>query len=199
MAPQGDKSSYTTKQRRQARHIEESVKSRGGSSKRAKRIAYATVNKQDGGGKKSGSGRGRKRDGLVSRLRRPQGRPQDGRQVDPLQLHEPRRPKLPHALQPGTQDDAQAGGRQGRPRKPLRRPQGPQVRGDGLRYRDHFGEGRPPRDLQRIPPGGALSDTFTRPVTRKRPPRPRARRFAPEDAPGEGAAQDILRRVDRRK
>jgi hypothetical protein len=55
--PRGDKSSYTSKQRRQARHIEDSEKKRGLSSARAKRIAYATVNKQDGGGKKSGSGR----------------------------------------------------------------------------------------------------------------------------------------------
>ena len=59
MTPQGDKSAYTSKQRRQARHIEESERKRGKSSKTAARIAYATVNKQDGGGKKSGSGRGR--------------------------------------------------------------------------------------------------------------------------------------------
>ena len=57
MSPQGDKSSYTAKQKRQARHIEESERKRGKSSKTAARIAYATVNKQDGGGKKSGSGR----------------------------------------------------------------------------------------------------------------------------------------------
>ena len=57
MSPQGDKSSYTAKQRRQARHIEESERKRGRSSKTAARIAYATVNKQDGGGKESGSGR----------------------------------------------------------------------------------------------------------------------------------------------
>lgn len=59
MAPQGDKSSYTAKQRRQARHIEESEERRGRSPRTAARIAYATVNKQDGGGKKSGSGRRR--------------------------------------------------------------------------------------------------------------------------------------------
>jgi len=57
----GSKRSYTSKQRRQARHIEESGEKRGMSSKRAKSMAYATVNKQDGGGKKSGSGRGKKR------------------------------------------------------------------------------------------------------------------------------------------
>lgn len=63
----GSKKSYTSKQRRQARHIEESAKSSGKSSATAKRIAYATVNKQDGGGKKSGSGRGKKRDTSSSR------------------------------------------------------------------------------------------------------------------------------------
>lgn len=66
MSPQGDKSSYTSKQKRQARHIEQSEKRRGRSSKTAARIAYATVNKQDGGGKKSGSGR---RGGRSSRSR----------------------------------------------------------------------------------------------------------------------------------
>lgn len=55
--PRGDKSSYTEKQKRQAGHIEESAKKAGRSAKTAERIAWATVNKQDGGGKKSGSGR----------------------------------------------------------------------------------------------------------------------------------------------
>ena len=55
--PRGDKSAYTDKQKRQAHHIEESEKKSGRSAKTAERIAYATVNKQDGGGKKSGSGR----------------------------------------------------------------------------------------------------------------------------------------------
>ena len=53
----GSKKSYTSKQRRQAHHIEESEKKRGMSSKRAAQIGYATVNKKDGGGKKAGSGR----------------------------------------------------------------------------------------------------------------------------------------------
>ena len=53
----GDKSSYTDKQKRQAAHIEESEKKEGKSREDAERIAWATVNKQDGGGKKSGSGR----------------------------------------------------------------------------------------------------------------------------------------------
>lgn len=63
----GSKRSYTSKQRRQASHIEDSAKKSGKSSKRAKAIAYATVNKQDGGGKKSGSGRGKKRSTASSR------------------------------------------------------------------------------------------------------------------------------------
>ena len=54
---QGSKAKYTAKQKRQARHIEASEKKRGVSSKRAAQIGYATVNKNDGGGKKSGSGR----------------------------------------------------------------------------------------------------------------------------------------------
>ena len=55
--PRGDKSAYTDKQKRQAQHIEESEKKSGRSTADAERIAYATVNKQDGGGKKGGSGR----------------------------------------------------------------------------------------------------------------------------------------------
>lgn len=52
----GDKSAYTDKQKRKAEHIEESYESRGLSEKEAERRAWATVNKQDGGGKKGGSG-----------------------------------------------------------------------------------------------------------------------------------------------
>ena len=57
--PQGDKSSYTDKQKRQAKHIEDSELKSGKSSKRSAQIAYATINKESGGGKKSGSGRGK--------------------------------------------------------------------------------------------------------------------------------------------
>ena len=57
--PRGSKKAYTDKQKRQARHIEASEKKAGKSTKSAARIAYATVNKRDGGGKKSGSGRKR--------------------------------------------------------------------------------------------------------------------------------------------
>ena len=57
--PRGDKSSYTNKQKRKARHIEEGYEDRGVSEKEAARRAWATVNKESGGGKKSGSGRGK--------------------------------------------------------------------------------------------------------------------------------------------
>ena len=55
--PRGDNSSYTDKQKRQAEHIEDSEREEGRSQEDAERIAWATVNKQDGGGKQSGSGR----------------------------------------------------------------------------------------------------------------------------------------------
>ena len=58
--PRGDKSKYTDKQKRQAEHIEEGYEDRGVSKKEAERRAWATVNKETGGGKKSGSGRGKK-------------------------------------------------------------------------------------------------------------------------------------------
>lgn len=58
--PQGDKSAYTDKQKRKAAHIEDSYKEQGVSEEEAEKRAWATVNKQDGGGKKSGSGRGKK-------------------------------------------------------------------------------------------------------------------------------------------
>lgn len=55
--PRGDKDKYTDKQKRQAEHIEESYREKGVSEDKAEEIAWSTVNKQDGGGKKSGSGR----------------------------------------------------------------------------------------------------------------------------------------------
>lgn len=54
--PRGDKSAYTEKQKRQAQHIEDSYEARGASEKEAASRAWATVNQQDHGGKKSGSG-----------------------------------------------------------------------------------------------------------------------------------------------
>jgi plasmid stabilization system protein ParE len=56
--PRGDKSKYTDKQERKADHIAESYEHRGVSDEEAERRAWATVNKDDGGGKKAGSGRG---------------------------------------------------------------------------------------------------------------------------------------------
>ena len=58
--PIGDKDAYTDKQKRQAEHIEEGYENRGVSEDEAERRAWATVNKSSGGGKKSGSGRGKK-------------------------------------------------------------------------------------------------------------------------------------------
>jgi hypothetical protein len=58
--PRGDKSSYTEKQKRQAEHIEEGYEERGVPEDEAERRAWATVNKMTGGGKKSGSGRGKR-------------------------------------------------------------------------------------------------------------------------------------------
>lgn len=54
--PQGDKDKYTAKQKRMAKHIEESYKEDGASKKKAESIAWATVNKKDGGGLKSDGG-----------------------------------------------------------------------------------------------------------------------------------------------
>jgi hypothetical protein len=58
LMPRGDKSSYTNKQKRKAQHIEEGYMERGVSRDEAERRAWATVNKETGGGNKSGSGRG---------------------------------------------------------------------------------------------------------------------------------------------
>jgi hypothetical protein len=57
--PRGDKGAYTDKQKRQAEHIEEGYEKKGVSKKEAESRAWATVNKESGGGKKSGSGRGK--------------------------------------------------------------------------------------------------------------------------------------------
>ena len=57
--PRGSKSKYTSKQKRQAHEIERGYKNRGVGRKESERRAWATVNKMTGGGKRSGSGRGR--------------------------------------------------------------------------------------------------------------------------------------------
>ena len=56
----GDKDKYTDKQKRKAEHIEEGYEERGVSKKEAEKRAWATVNKESGGGNKSGSGRGKR-------------------------------------------------------------------------------------------------------------------------------------------
>ncbi|WP_213952715.1 MULTISPECIES: plasmid stabilization protein [unclassified Variovorax] len=65
--PRGDKSSYSDKQKRQAEHIEKGYEQRGVSEGEAERRAWATVNKETGGGKKSGSGRGKPENHAPSR------------------------------------------------------------------------------------------------------------------------------------
>jgi plasmid stabilization system protein ParE len=59
--PRGEKSKYTAKQERKADHIAEGYEKRGVGKKESERRAWATVNKDDGGGKApGGSGRGKK-------------------------------------------------------------------------------------------------------------------------------------------
>jgi plasmid stabilization system protein ParE len=65
--PRGEKTKYSGKQDRQAEHIEEGYKKRGVSKEEAERRAWATVNKESGGGERSGSGRGRKESHASSR------------------------------------------------------------------------------------------------------------------------------------
>ncbi len=65
--PRGSKEKYTGKQKRRAEHIEESYEKRGVPEKEAERRAWATVNKETGGGKKSGSGRGKPENRSASR------------------------------------------------------------------------------------------------------------------------------------
>ncbi len=65
--PRGDKSAYSDKQKRQAEHIEQSYESRGVGEGEAERRAWATVNAETHGGKKSGSGRGKKENHEPSR------------------------------------------------------------------------------------------------------------------------------------
>ena len=57
--PRGDKDAYTAKQKRKAEHIEEGYEERGVLEEEAERRAWATVNKESGGGNKSGFGRGK--------------------------------------------------------------------------------------------------------------------------------------------
>jgi len=65
--PKGDKSAYSDKQKRKAEHIEEGYEDRGVGKEEAERRAWATVNKESGGGEKSGSGRGEPESHVSSR------------------------------------------------------------------------------------------------------------------------------------
>jgi plasmid stabilization system protein ParE len=77
--PRGDKSTYSNKQKRQAEHIEEDYEHRGVDRKEAERRAWATVNKETGGGKKSGSGRGVRRTNVSSKRGGKIGGPRGGK------------------------------------------------------------------------------------------------------------------------
>ena len=57
--PQGDKGKYTDKQKRKAEHIEDGYEDHGLPKDDAERRAWATVNRESGGGNKSGAGRGK--------------------------------------------------------------------------------------------------------------------------------------------
>ena len=65
--PRGDKSAYSDKQKRKAEHIEEGYEDRGVGKEEAERRAWATVNKESGGGEKSGFGRGKPESHVSSR------------------------------------------------------------------------------------------------------------------------------------
>lgn len=65
--PRGDKTSHTDKQKRQAEHIEKGYEKRGASKEEAESRAWATVNKESGRGRKSGSGRSSKQGDEISR------------------------------------------------------------------------------------------------------------------------------------
>lgn len=58
--PVGSKDKYSDKQKRKAEHIEEGYEKKGASPKKAEAIAWATVNKQSGGGERGGSGEHKK-------------------------------------------------------------------------------------------------------------------------------------------
>lgn len=64
--PRGDKGAYTDKQKRKAQHIEEGYREQGVPKDEAEKRAWMTVNLESGGGKLSGSGRGRKETHVAS-------------------------------------------------------------------------------------------------------------------------------------
>ncbi|NWL76469.1 termination factor Rho [Pseudomonas taiwanensis] len=89
--PRGSKDKYTDKQKRKAEHIEESYEAKGVSKDEAESRAWATVNKQSGGGERTGgSGQktsaGEKKAARKSSARRAaatrKGVPRPGQKVD---------------------------------------------------------------------------------------------------------------------
>jgi hypothetical protein len=69
--PRGDKSSYTSKQKRMAERIESGYKRRGVSGGEAERRAWATVNKETGGGKKRAAKKKKRTSSSLTRSRSP--------------------------------------------------------------------------------------------------------------------------------
>lgn len=98
--PRGDKSSYTYKQKRQAEHVEAGYEHRGVPEGEAERRAWATVNKETGGGKISGSGRGTQKT-MRRRARAASSAARRRRHVRPLparrQRKKQRRPRYPQS------------------------------------------------------------------------------------------------------
>jgi hypothetical protein len=93
--PRGDKSAYTDKQKRQAQHIEEGYIDRGVPEDKAEARAWATVNKMTGGGKKSGSGRGKRSTRRLPAKVAGQGAQPPHRAPQPSAVPRPRRPHRP--------------------------------------------------------------------------------------------------------
>jgi plasmid stabilization system protein ParE len=67
--PQGSKAKYTDKQERKADHIAEGYEKKGVSKKEAESRAWATVNKQDGGGNQKGGGGQKKSESAEAKSR----------------------------------------------------------------------------------------------------------------------------------
>ncbi|MGH8345474.1 MAG: Rho termination factor N-terminal domain-containing protein [Pseudomonas sp.] len=91
--PRGDKSKYTDKQKRKAEHIEESYEAKGISKGEAESRAWATVNKQSGGGERKGGSGQKTSDATKAKARRSsarraaatrQGAPRTGQQLEDM-------------------------------------------------------------------------------------------------------------------
>jgi len=98
--PRGDKDKYTDKQKRKADHIADSYEERGVSEDEAERRAWATVNKESGGGKKSGSGRGQPENHASSRKGGKAGGKASASRSPAERSPRPRRPQRPASATP---------------------------------------------------------------------------------------------------